>query len=162
MSPTPPFDVNKAHRWFAIELNNTSWDLLESPDELSADDKERLVHQAHASVYHWMHAGNVANRSRGENLLAYAYSHVGLGEAAVRHARRCVELVEANQAETEDWDLAFAYDCFARATAVSGDLETAETLKQRARELGDQIAGEEDKKMFDNQHSGGNWHGLNA
>lgn len=162
MSPPPPIDVDKAHRWFAIELNNTTWDLLDSPDDLSPDDKERLIHQAHASVYHWMHAGNVANRARGENLVAYAYAHIGIGEAAVRHARRCVELVEANSGETEDWDLAFAYDCLARATAANGDLEAAKSFKQRARELGDLIAGEEEKKMFDNQHSSGNWHGLSA
>ncbi len=158
--PEPPFEIDKAHRWFAVELNNTSWDLLEASEPLSDDDQERLIHQAHASVYHWMHAGNVANRARGEFLVGFVYAHLGMGESAVRHAKRCVELTEANRGDMEDWDHAFAYDCLARATAASGDLDAARTLKAKARELGDRISGEEDKNVFESQHASGNWHGL--
>ena len=26
----PPFDVQRAHRWFAVELNNLAWEIVEA------------------------------------------------------------------------------------------------------------------------------------
>ena len=159
---TPFEDIAKVHRWFGVECNNRSWDLLDA-DQLSAGQREQLVHMAHASMYHWSQIGNVANRARGESLVGYVYAALGLGEAAVRHASRCVELVEAHPEETEDWDLAFAYDCLARATAANakdGEHALAQSLKDQARKFGDLISGPEEKEMFDQTHQGGQWHGL--
>lgn len=45
----PPFELDKAHRWFAIELNNRAWDLLEG-EELSEAEADELVHVAHSSL----------------------------------------------------------------------------------------------------------------
>ena len=40
---TPPFDLARAHRWFAVELNNLAWDLVEA-QERSASDIARMIH----------------------------------------------------------------------------------------------------------------------
>ncbi|MFN0019032.1 MAG: hypothetical protein ACKVP0_12280 [Pirellulaceae bacterium] len=64
-----PFDLAKAQRWFAIECNNAAWELLDKPGR-TADETERLLHVAHASVHHWLAAGNAMNQLRGVVLLA--------------------------------------------------------------------------------------------
>ena len=45
---TPPFDLSKAHRWFAIELNNRAWELIEAPAR-TAEEAVEMVTAAHAA-----------------------------------------------------------------------------------------------------------------
>lgn len=155
----PPFDLDKAHRWFAIELNNRAWDLLEAA-ELSDARADELVHVAHGSLYHWLQVGTSANHVRALCLLTNACAAAGRGAEAVRYARQCVELSQANAEALADWDFAFIYDGLARATAAAGDCTEAETIKQQARDYGDKISEPEDKEFFDRWFASGNWHGV--
>ncbi len=144
-----PFDLNKAHKWFAVETNNATWDLLEKTDRTAEDDRE-LLHVAHASALHWKKAGgNAANTARAACMVANAHAALGDGHAAIRHANHCVAVTEANPDLLEDWDLAFAYDALARAHGAAGDSDKAADLKAKARELGDLIAVPGDKSVFD-------------
>jgi len=154
----PPFDVQQASRWFAVELNNLVWDWLDGkrPD-LNA---EQMVHAAHASCHHWLQVGGPANHARGECLVANAHAAVSDGPGALRHAQRCLELSRAHAADLSDWDQAFAHDVLARAYAAVGEMAQAERARRLARELGDKIADSEDKRIFDQWHRSGNWHGL--
>lgn len=154
-----PFEVDKAHRWFGIELNNNTMDALDA-GLITPDSCEPYIHAVHASCYHWMQVGTVANHARGEFAVASVYAAAGLGEAALRHARRCLELVEGNPDEVEDWDKAFAYDSLARAYAASGDVAAARETREQAQATGEDIADEEDREVFLNWFKGGNWHGL--
>ena len=147
MTP-PPFDQAVVHRWFGATLNNMLWDWLES-NERSADRAGELIHAAHASAYHWRQVGTVANQARSECLVANVYAASGLGDAALRHARRCVALLEATSGAIEDWDRAFALDALARAHAAAGDVDQAQRIRQQARAAGDAIAGAEERQMFD-------------
>ncbi len=147
----PSFDVEKAHRWFAIETNNAVWDYLEA-DSHSASETSAVIHKAHASCYHWLHAGNEANHARAEYLLANLYACAGLGEAGKRHARVSIGLTEKFPGLVKDWDVAFALDALARSAAVSND-EDAMALCTAAREAGDKIADPQDKKVFDDWHA---------
>ncbi|MFT5470285.1 MAG: hypothetical protein ACI8UO_005412 [Verrucomicrobiales bacterium] len=145
---TPPIDVEKAHKWFAIECNNQAWDLLESTERTSKEN-ERLIHTAHASCFHWLNAGKAIHHARAESLVANAHSAAGSGESALRHAKRCLELIEAKPEGVADWDLAFALDGLARASAAAGDETAAAENRKKAREAGDAIADAEDRKFFD-------------
>ncbi|MDE0078699.1 MAG: hypothetical protein OXO50_14350 [Caldilineaceae bacterium] len=154
-----PFEVAKAHRWFGIDLNNSTMDALDA-GLITPDSCEPYIHAVHASCYHWMQVGTVANHARGEFAVASVYAAAGLGEAALRHARRCLGLIEGNPDEVEDWDKAFAYDALARAYAAGGDTATARKTRGQAKAAGEAIADEEDREVFLNWFKGGNWHGL--
>ena len=62
--------------------------------------------------------------ARGEWQCARVYSVLGHVEPALWHARRCVELAEADP-DREDWDLPAAYEAMARALHVAGDAAAA-------------------------------------
>ena len=79
-----PFEVDKAHRWFGIDLNNSTMDALDA-GLVTPDSCEQYIHAVHASCYHWMQVGTVANHARGEFAVASVYAAAGLGEAALRH-----------------------------------------------------------------------------
>jgi hypothetical protein len=149
----------KIHQKLAVTLNGEVWSLLAKQGR-GEDDARRMVHAAHASHYHWLHAGNEVNEQRGEWLIAHVYSVLGLGEAALRHAERCAELTAKLQDQLKDFDLAYSAEALARAHAVLGDGDRASEHKARARELGDKIAEPEDKKIFDGDFAAGDWHGV--
>ena len=110
------------------------------------EDDDRMLHAAHASRYHWGEIGTAANRARGEWQVSRVYTVLGRAEPALFHARRCRELCEQHPDEIEDWDLPFAYEALARAHAVAGDADEARRCAERARELGERVADDEDRE----------------
>lgn len=143
----PTFDTTIAHRWFAVELNNSLWKAMEDTP-WSADEAEQNIHAAHASCYHWMQVGNISHHARAECLVANVYAAAGFGESALRHALRCQELIEDSPYAFEDWDFAFAYDALARACTLTGDAGEAANYYQRAESAGQAIVDEEDRDIF--------------
>ena len=55
-----------------------------------------MIHAAHASRYHWGEVGDDVNLARGEWQCSRVYAVLGRGEPALWHARRCVEIAEAD------------------------------------------------------------------
>lgn len=137
-----------AHRRLGIDLFNKAWTLMEKPGRTPADDDE-LIHCAHASAYHWLHAGGTgANRARSEWQCSRVYAVLGRAEPALHHARRCLDAVESAPAEMEEFDLPFAYEALARAHAIAGDEAAAREWLARARAAGQAIADEDDRALL--------------
>ncbi len=143
-----PFDERRAHRWFAVELNNLAWGLVESAARTPRDD-ERMIHAAHASCHHWLQVGTPLNHLRAQCLLATVYAAAGLAEAALRHARRCLELSdEAGDSQTL-FDRATAYGCGARAHQCAGEREKAAELQGVAREAARGFTDADEREVFE-------------
>ena len=132
------------HRQLGVDLYNDAWRLLEK--ERTPEEDDELLHQAHASTYHWLKAPECEpkNRARGEWICSRAYAVVGLGEPALRHAEKCLAIVEANPDNMEEFDLPFAYEALARAHRVGGADDQAERYEQLARETGASMTDAED------------------
>ena len=144
----PPFDVQRAHRWFAVELNNLAWDLLEKADR-SADDTERMIHAAHGACFHWLQVGDLLNHLRAQNLLATVYAKAGLADAAVRHAEKCLALSQEAGDRQTPFDLATAYGCAAAAYRAAGHTAQAIAAQQQATAAADQLTDPADRAVFD-------------
>ena len=131
------------HRQLGVELFNEVWRLMET-----REDDDRMLHAAHASRFHWGEAAEAgpANLARGEWQVSRVYVVLGRAEPALWHAQRCLAYCEG--ADLGDWDLAYAYEALARASALAGDPEAA-VWKAKAREAGDVIADPEDREHFD-------------
>ena len=145
--PNPPFEVDKVHKWFAIEFNNGAWDALEKANR-TPEETDLMVHLAHASTYHWRLIGTDIEYQRGLCLVAQAHAAAGDGDAAVRNAELCLSILEANADKFQDWDKAFSFDALARAHWAAGNSEAAAKAKQQAETAGHEISGEEDKQFF--------------
>lgn len=151
------------HRWFGVQLNNSMWDAIED-DSLGAHspvlERERLLYSAYASAYHWRNVGNEANYARGEHLISRMAARLGEAELALRHARRCLELIEQHPDAMEDWDAPFAHEALARAHAATGDLATARMHLETAAALTARVAGEGDRAVLEAELDRGPWYGL--
>ena len=151
------------HRYFGVELNNETWDLLEEIDETSpVDDQERLLYGAYAACLHWLEAGNEANHARGEHLIARVALRIGRVEVGLQHAQRCLELVRAYPDQMADWDEPFAREALARALAATGSRDQALAELRRAEELTKQVAQDGDREVLEEELAKGPWFGLTS
>lgn len=139
-----------AHRRLGVELFNHVWTLIEKADRTPAEIDE-MIHAAHASRYHWSKVATTVNLGRGEWQIARVYCVLGRGEPAVWHAGRALAYAQAAVAagEAEDWDLATAYECMARALAVAGERTAATAWRDRARAALDAIADPADREVIE-------------
>ena len=159
MAEFEAIDTQETHEAFAKKINGEIWALLEKPDR-TPDEDERMVIAAHASYYHWLHAGTHVHEQRGERMLAHVYTVLGRDEPALHHARRCIHLTERYTHEIKDFDRGYAHEALARARALTGQVEEARRERQKAGELGAQIQDPEDRQIFLGDLQGGPWYAL--
>jgi DNA-binding transcriptional MerR regulator len=142
-------ELDKAtRRALAVGLFNYTWTLLETSNRSREQDDE-MIHAAHASRYHWGEVGEAVNLARGEWQVSRVYATLGRAEPALYHARRCVEINEANEHGREDWDLGSAYEAMARACAVAGDHAARDEWRERARAELPKMADAEDRRIIE-------------
>ncbi len=130
-------------RQLAVDLFNFVWRLLEKPDRTREED-DTMLHAAHASRFHWGEVGAPVNLARGEWQVSRVYSTLGRAEAALHHARRCLELCEVS--EVEEWDLPYAYEALARAEGVAGKRTEAERYERLARQATERVTDADDRE----------------
>jgi hypothetical protein len=135
------------HRRVGAAMFNHVWTLMETPDRTTSQD-DRMLHMAHAQRLHWELAGGAPeNFARGEWQVSRVYAILGRSEPASFHARRCLEICQANG--IGDFDLAFAYEAMARAYGVAGDVAETRRYAGLAREAGANIADDEDREHLE-------------
>jgi hypothetical protein len=134
------------HRQLGVDLFNLVWDYLDKPERMPQDD-DRMLNAAHASRYHWEQAGTPVNLARGEWQLARVYAVLKRAEPAGYHATRCLEICLANG--IGDFDLAFAYEALARASAVAGNYDESRKWLDQARQAAQGIREADDRELLE-------------
>jgi DNA-binding transcriptional MerR regulator len=132
-------------RQIAAACFNRVWTLLEKETRTESEDAQ-MIHAAHASTYHWMQIGEPVRRARGEWQCSRVYCVLGHPEAAMFHARKVLEICQREG--IGDFDLAFAYEGLARASAVAGDTDEARRWAEMARSAATDIAEEFDRELL--------------
>lgn len=128
----PEFDAAKAHRWFAVECNNAAWELIETSGALSNAEADSLLHQAHASCYHWAHAGDALNHLRAYVLLSTAYARAGRYADSLHYAHATIEASDALGEEQAPFDRATALAAMANALDGAGHTDEAARWRSQA------------------------------
>ena len=137
-------------RRLAIKIFNDVWNLLDKTGRSQAEN-DTMLHGAHASRYLWELVGQPVNLARGEWQVSRVYSVLGRAEGAHYHAQRCLDICLENA--IGDFDLAYAYEALARACAIAGDADGRQQYYSLAKESGQHIKEEDDKKLFDTDMS---------
>jgi hypothetical protein len=159
MADEKTYTLEEAQLHFAKSIHGRVWELLEREGRSPAEAEE-MLHAAHASLYHWIRAGTGLHHQRGVWLIARVHTVLGNTERAVSYANHCREITEQDADLMQDFDLAFSYECAARAFALAGDRDQAAHFLGKAEQAGAQIADEEDRVIFFDELNSGEWHGL--
>lgn len=159
MSEEKSFTKAEAQLHFAKGFNGKTWELLDK-QERTQEENELLVDYAHASLAHWRAAGTGVHLQRGAWMLARVYTVLGNAQVALQYAERCLELTKQYKNLLSDFDFAFAYECMARAQALSGNKTEADKHIAKADKAGAAIEDEEDREIFLGDFNGGKWYGV--
>jgi hypothetical protein len=133
------------HRKIGGDLFNYTWSLLDRKRR-TPEEEEEMIHAAHASRYHWGHAGTALEWSIGEWLLSRVYATVGRAEPALHHARRALAIAERSRLPA--FYLAYAYEAIARAGAAEGNRQRQRLYAGKARRLAPRIRDRDDRRML--------------
>jgi len=133
------------HRKAATHCFNRAWDLMVKKDRSPTEDS-RLLHLAHASLYHWGLVGTPTNLAVGEWQLSRIYADLGHPKLAVKFARSCLATCKENRlAEIEHT----ANEAMARAYAAAKDYERArKCLREARRQLDGLKLDKEDRDIY--------------
>ena len=142
-------EVEKWHRWFAIECNNIAWELSEKVDRTD-DEEMAMLKAAYASSYHWSAVGKNVNRARADGLLGQVHALLGHADLALHYARCNFDFVTEN--DSPNWEVAFAHAILCHAAAVFGDDLTHSRHYKEAKTLAAQLE-QKDKAIFDSTFS---------
>lgn len=151
--------LEEAHRAFATGYNGKVWDLLAKPDR-TPEEGAVMLHLAHASCAHWLAAGDESSHQRGEWLVSRVNAVLGYPEAALRHARTCMDLTMRFPERMAEFDRAYAFEALARAHALAGDRSEALLYLGKARKAGAAIGDDGDREVFLADLTSGDWHGT--
>lgn len=150
MEQDKKYSLPEANQYFAVAYNNNIWKLWEKK-ALTAEEHDRIINLAHASLVHWTDRSDCkkVNVQRGEYMIAMAYVHAGRSAEALYYAEKCKWLSEYKAEENDDFDLPYAYLVMAMALTLNNRKEEANFYLKKVRELGDQIQNANDKIIFD-------------
>ena len=131
-------DLNEMHQSLAVTLNQETWTLLERKDRTDKDN-HRIIAYAQGSLYHWQRSPNYksVNHQRGEWLVSHVYAVLNRGKEALAHAETCMDIT-INESLI-DFDLAYAYECKARAYTVLRLLKKMNKCLLKAITIGSKI-----------------------
>ncbi|MDF2801292.1 MAG: hypothetical protein K0S61_1195 [Anaerocolumna sp.] len=132
----------------AADLFNGVWDLLEKENR-TEDEDFMMVHQAHASLYHWMILGNPSNIYNGEWQISRVYATLNNFESCLYHALRALKICMVNH--LTGFDLAYAYEALTRAYVMKGNKSECTKYLELALKEADKVldAGSKDLVMYD-------------
>jgi hypothetical protein len=134
MPLTTEDEIQKMHRYFAVECNNQAWDLADLDNRTDAQTEE-MIRCAEVAAWHWSKIGKPINHARADMLLGWVFNLVGQSASAQSYTDSVRTQLAAKPEGTSEWDNAFLVllDTFTRINAgvlsgtdeVSAGLDTA-------------------------------------
>jgi hypothetical protein len=129
-----------AIRALAVGGNNLAA-ALEQKTDRNAAETAAMIRVAEGALTYWKQAGTWLEEERAEYRLTRSLLKAGDALAALRSARRCIEVCEANAAPA--FELFFAHSALALAQRGAGNRDAFDVSRRQATALFEQIPEEE-------------------
>ena len=130
----------RAQRSLAVAGNNLASSLEEKADR-SAAETAGMLRAAEAALTYWAQAGTWLEVERAEYRLTRSLLQAGQAEAAIDHARQCIAVCAANDAQP--FERFFGEAVLAIAHRNAGDQAGFATARERALALFEQVPDDE-------------------
>ena len=156
MSEQKSFTREEANKYFAVDTNNSTWDLVEK-ESRSEEETIDMIHRAHASAFDWAKVGQAVNVVRANYLVSKVYFSAGMAEPALFWAEKTWN--QTLDLGLDSWDYVFACEIMARAHAARGDRERFDEVHKKA-EAALEGLGKEDADLCRGELERGPWFGM--
>jgi hypothetical protein len=140
-------NVKVAHKYFAVECFNRTWDYIDLP-ERTAEQEEEMLRLTLASHWHWTQRKDYkpVNASIANWQVSRVFALLGQADNARRFALRSLEAIENE--DVPPLYTGYAYEALARADAVAGDEESTQAYLVKARGAAGGVDDEESKQIL--------------
>ena len=140
-------EIQRMHRYFAVQCNNQAWDLAER-DNRSDAQTEEMIRCAEVAAWHWSKVGKPINDARANMLLGWVCCILGWAGDARGHTDRVNAQLQAKPDGVSEWDRAFTalLETYTRRTeGDDADFQTAFAALDTYREK----LEDDDQQVFD-------------
>ena len=127
-------------RQAAMDLFHRTWRYLDR-DVRAPEHDAAMIACAEASLWHWRRVGAPTQWAIGEWQCSRVHAVLGNGDKALDHARRSLEIAEADR--VDDFVPASAHEALSRAYAVLGDFNAARAERNAAYRLAIELDDED-------------------
>jgi hypothetical protein len=140
-------DIDAAHRFFAPECFNRTWDLINKADRTPEEDEAMLLLSL-ASLWHWTQRPDCTkqNISIGYWQVSRVYTLLRQVENARRYAQRCLD--ESQGEAVPLFCLGYAYEALARAESIAGERARMKAYLSLAYQTAERMTDMEAHKML--------------
>ena len=147
MTSEPDFDVQAAHRYFAVECFNKTWDLIDKKDRTPQEDT-RMLQLSLTSLWHWTERIDCTpeNHSVGLWQVSRVFALLGQTENALQFAQECLEI--SRDPAVPPYCLGYAWEAMARAKMAAGDSEEMQEALVQAHRIAGSLPDVETQKML--------------
>tara|TARA_R110002095_G_scaffold142521_3_gene123484 strand:+ start:380 stop:841 length:462 start_codon:yes stop_codon:yes gene_type:complete len=146
---TPEFDVQTAHRYFAADCFNKTWEYLRQAERTAAENLD-MISTCQASFWHWkqFEGHTPLNISIAYWQLSRVYAVTSQPRLALSFATLCLKVSQKNQ--LSPFYMAYAYEALARASAVAEKQEEASTWREHAKKIAEsELQGDEKQQLLE-------------
>ena len=139
------FDLEAAHRYFAVNCFNKAWDLIEKIGRTPEDDR-LMTALNQASIFHWLNRLDCTpeNLSVGFWQASRIQALLGITTEAKRHAETSLSYSHG----LEPFYVAYAYEALGRAEILAGESAKARDYLESARRHAASIENKDDQTML--------------
>ena len=134
MTKKPDFDLFTAHKYFAADCFNQTWDYIDKTD-LTGNEEDTMLRLSMASLWHWTQREDCTptNLSIGYWQVSRVFSLLRQVDNARHYGELCLE---ASQKEgVLPFYLGYAYEALARAELVAGETVKMEGYLNQAQKV---------------------------
>lgn len=131
MPKQPDFDLEKAHRYFAAQCFNQTWELIEKTDR-SPEEDEHMLRLAMASMYHWTQRPDFSPTSASVGYWQISRVSSMLNRAAPAAHYASLALRESERLGVPPFCRGYAFEALSLAALVGGDPSAAKAALERA------------------------------
>lgn len=147
MTNQPPFDLEKAHRFFSTECFNQAWDLIEKEDR-SAEENESMRMLAHAALWHWSQRPDCSDKNISVGYWQLSRVYALLGHAADAYSYARLSLASAERGSLDPFYFGYAFEALARSALTAGDRAECESYVIHAKNYAEIVADPEDRRLL--------------
>jgi hypothetical protein len=143
-------ETSKWNRFFAVEYFNGIWAVFDKPEkEVTDEDKENIIHSAHASFIHWMavEGKTPENVSTGYWMLSRVYAVSKNGIESLKYAKKALDISEKENLSS--FSKAYNYETMARALKVLDEISESNSMKAKAAEMASKVKDDDERKMIE-------------
>jgi len=147
MTKKPDFDLFSAHKFFAAQCFNQTWDYIDKPARTKSEE-DSMLSLSLASLWHWTQREDCTptNLSVGYWQVSRVFALLQQADNARHYGELCLEV--SQKEGVLPFYLGYAYEALARAELVAGNRDKMADLLVQARQTAALISDAEEKKML--------------